>query len=292
QARTAPGSSFKMVTAATALERGVISPGTYLTTHGSFSAAGMKVDCWYYPNAHGDITVSDALMVSCNDFFAQVAYRLSLVDGNYNDSVGIEKISEYARLLGLGEKSGVEIPESNPVISDISALTSAIGQGTNLYSCSHLARYATALASRGNIYRLTLLDHESTAEGSLIQSYRGELVSHATLQESTWNSIWEGMRRAVTSGSHANVYSQKVTIAAKTGTAEENELRPDHVTYVSFAPYENPEISVSLMIPNGYTSGNTSELAGYVYDYYYGHITYEDILNGHARDAGGNNINE
>ena len=292
QARTAPGSSFKMVTSAAALELGVITPETYLTTHGTFSAAGMKVDCWYYPNAHGDITVSDALMVSCNDFFAQVGYKLSLDRDSYNDALGMEKISSYAKMLGLGEKSGVEIPESNPVISDISALTSAIGQGTNLYSCSHLARYATALATRGIIYDLTLLDHESSAAGSLIQSYRGELVSRTELKDSTWESIWDGMRRSVTSGNHANVYSQQVTIAAKTGTAEENELRPDHVTYVSSAPYEQPEISVSLMIPNGYTSGNTSELAGYIYDYYYGFITYEDIINGYARDGGGNNINE
>ena len=292
QARTAPGSSFKMVTSAAGLELEVITPETYLTTLGTFSAAGMKVDCWYYPNAHGDINVSDALMVSCNDFFAQVGYRLSDVNGDYNDAVGMEKLDTYARLLGLDSKSGVEIPESNPVISDVSALTSAIGQGTNLYSCSHLARYATTIATRGNIYRLTLLDHESAASGSLIQSYRGELVSHTQLKTSTWDSIWDGMRRSVTSGNHADVYSQNVTIAAKTGTAEENELRPDHVTYVSFAPYENPEISVALMIPNGYTSGNTSELAGYIYDYYYGFITYEDILEGHARDAGGNNINE
>ena len=292
QARTAPGSSFKMVTAAAAMELGVITPDTYLTTHGTFSAAGMKVDCWYYPNAHGDVNVSDALMVSCNDFFAQVGYHLSDLNGNYNDATGMEKLDTYARLLGLGGKSGVEIPESNPVISDVSALTSAIGQGTNLYSCSHLARYATALATRGNIYNMTLLDHESSAAGNLIQSYRGELLTRTELKESTWDSIWDGMRRSVTSGNHADVYSQNVTIAAKTGTAEENELRPDHVTYVSFAPYENPEISVALMIPNGYTSGNTSELAGYIYDYYYGFITYEDILEGHARDAGGNSINE
>ena len=292
QARTAPGSSFKMVTSAAALELDVIGPGTYLTTHGSFSAAGMTVNCWYYPESHGDINVSDALMVSCNDFFAQVGYKLSLDDGAYNDATGMGKLSRYAQLLGLGEKSGVEIPESNPVISDISALTSAIGQGTNLYSCSHLARYATAIATRGSIYDLTLLDHETSSSGSLIQSYRGSLVSRTELRDSTWDSIWDGMRRSVTSGNHAHVYSQKVTIAAKTGTAEENELRPDHVTYVSFAPYEKPEISVALTIPNGYTSGNTSELAGYIYDYYYGYITYQDILEGHARDAGGNDINE
>ena len=292
QARTAPGSIFKMVTSAAVLEEDIISPNTYISTHGAFSAAGMTVECWYYPNAHGDITVSDALMVSCNDFFAQMAYRLSQKNEAYNDSQGVEKLSHYARLLGLGEKSGIEIAESNPVISDTSALTSAIGQGTNLFSCIHLARYATALGSRGNIYNLTLLDRRVGADGTQLQSYRGKLVSKTELKDSTWDAIWDGMRRAVIGGSHSAVHSHKVDVAGKTGTAEENELRPDHATYVSFAPFEKPEISVSVTIPNGYTSGNTAELGSYIYDYYYGFITYDEIMHGNARDAGGDNINE
>ena len=290
QGRTAPGSVFKMVTAAASLENNVIKPDTYLSTHGSFSAAGMEVRCWSYPVAHGDICVSDAIMVSCNDFFSQVGYMLSLKDEVYHDNIGVETMANYAKMLGLGEKSGVEIAESVPVISDISALTTAIGQGTNLYSCVHLARYATALATRGNIYRFTLLDHRENAGGELIQSFRGELLSKTQFRSETWDTIWEGMHRAMMEGSTSRVFSKLVDIAGKTGTAMENTLRPDHVTFVSFAPYTAPEISVSVTIPNGYTSGNTAELGGFIYDYYYGHITYEDVLTGHARDAGGNTI--
>ena len=289
QARTAPGSVFKMVTSAAVLEADIISPNTYITTHGAFSAAGMTVECWYYPKNHGDITVSDALMHSCNDFFAQMGYRLSQKEGVYNDAQGVERLSYYARLLGLGEKSGIEIAESNPVISDTSVLTSAIGQGTNLFSCVHLARYATTLGTRGNIYNLTLLDKRVGSDGAQLQSYRGKLISKTELRDTTWGAIWDGMRKAV---SGSSVYSHKVDIAGKTGTAEENELRPDHATFISFAPFENPEISVSVTIPNGYTSGNAAELGGYIYDYYYDFISYEDILNGNARDAGGDNINE
>ena len=292
QARTAPGSIFKMVTTAAVLENHIIGPQTYIATHGIFSAAGIEVRCWSYPESHGDITASEALMVSCNDFFSQMGYRLSLVDSVYTDSVGVGVLADYAQRLGLGEKSGVEIEESTPVISDTSALTSAIGQGTHLYSCVHLARYCTALATRGNIYNLTLLDHRTAADGVLVQSYRGELVSKTVLDDSTWDTIWVGMRRTVTEGNHAGVFSQKVAIAGKTGTAEENKLRPDHATFISFAPYDDPEITVSVTIPNGYTSGNTAEMGGYIYDYYYGIITLEDILTGHARDRGGNEYHD
>ena len=125
-----------------------------------------------------------------------------------------------------------------------------------------------------------------------MQSYRGELVSKTDMSDGTWDTIWDGMRRAVTDGSWASVFSGKVDIAGKTGTAEENEKRPDHATFISFAPYADPEITVSVTIPNGYTSGNTAEMGGYIYDYYYGIITYEDILTGHARDAGGNSIHD
>jgi penicillin-binding protein 2 len=291
QARTAPGSSFKMVTAAAAMEKGIIEDDTIVTTTGIFEAAGMQVKCWFYPDNHGNINVSQALMVSCNDFFAQMGYLLSLKSGEYSDSLGMEAIRQYASLLGLNEKSGVEIAEYEPVISDTSALTSAIGQGTNLYACSHLARYATAISTRGNIYNLTLLDHQTKADGTLVQSFRGQLVSKTILSNSSWNAIWKGMHMAVM-GEDLSSEIWKVDAAGKTGTAEESELRPDNATFVSFAPFDDPKISVSVMIPHGYTSGNASELGRYIYNYYYGFLSYEDILSGEARDEGGNEINE
>ena len=74
--------------------------------------------------------------------------------------------------------------------------------------------------------------------------------------------------------------------------SEENEKRPDNATFISFAPFDDPKISVSVMIPHGYTSGNASELGRFIYNYYYGFLTYEEILSGEAIDEGGNEINE
>ncbi len=292
QAQTPPGSIFKPVTASAAIETGIINENTYLTTHGVFIGAGIEVHCWCYPGSHGDINVAGALKVSCNDFFSQLGYRLGLVDGAYVDAVGMEKLQKYARLLGLGEKTGVEVSEYAPFISDTSAVTSAIGHGTSLFSNVQIARYATTIATRGTIYDLTLLDHRDNAAGELQQSYRGEFASKTELQESTWDVIQYGMHLAATEGSVSNVFSKKVDIAGKTGTAKENAARPNHATFISFAPYQDPEIAVSVTIPHGYTSGNTAELGGYVYDYYYGHITYEDVISGHAKDAGGNSISD
>ncbi|MBQ4425380.1 MAG: penicillin-binding protein [Lachnospiraceae bacterium] len=291
QARTAPGSIFKLVTASASLETGLIGPDTYFTTHGLFSAAGMDVRCWIYPGSHGDINVWQALMYSCNDFFCQMGYRMSLVDGVYTDSVGVSILQEYATKLGLGSKSGIEIAEYSPVISDTSAITTAIGQGTNLFANVHLARYVTTVASRGNVYDLTLLDRRTDADGQIMQLYTGNLISKTEFDDTTWDTIWRGMRRAIESGSSASVFSGNVILAGKTGTAKENDKRPNHATFVSFAPYNSdPEISVTVTIPNGYTSGNTAELGGYIYDYYYGYLTYDEIMGGNAKDNGGNNV--
>ncbi len=291
QARTAPGSSFKMVTAAAAMEKRIINSLTKLKTTGVFAEAGMEVRCWIYPDNHGSIDVSEALMFSCNVFFAQMGFALAQKDGEYSDSVGMNHLQTYAKLLGLGEKSGVEIAEYEPFISDTSAMTSAIGQGTNLFSCSHLARYATAIATRGNIFNLTLLDHVTSADGALIQTYRGTLQEKTELRNDTWEGIWRGMHMAVMGEDLSNEI-WRVDAAGKTGTSEESEARPDNATFVSFAPFSAPEISVSVMIPHGYTSGNASELGRFIYNYYYGYLSFDEILSGEAIDEGGNEINE
>ena len=292
QARTTPGSIFKPVTSAACLEKGLVTERTYLLTHGVFSAAGIEVHCWSYPNSHGYVNVPLALKYSCNDFFAQLGYRLALVDDVYVDAVGVDALREYAELLGLGSKSGVEVAEYAPFISDTSSITSAIGHGTHLFANVHLAKYAAALASRGTIYNFTLLDHRSDAAGRLQQNYRGEILSNTEFAPDTWNTIQYGLHLAATEGGYESLFSGKVDFACKTGTARENTNRPNHATFISYAPYDAPEIALGVTIPHGYTSGNAAELGGYIYDYYYGYLTDEDVFGSDAKDAGGNQITE
>ena len=125
-----------------------------------------------------------------------------------------------------------------------------------------------------------------------MQSYRAEIASRTELAENTWNTIHYGMHLAATEGGMEELFSRKVDIAGKTGTARENAARPNHATFISFAPYKDPEIAVSVTVPHGYASGNAAELGGYIYDYYYGHLTDEDVFGAGAKDAGGNSLTD
>ena len=280
------------MTSAACLEKGLVTERTYLQTHGVFSAAGIEVHCWCYPKSHGYVNIPLALKFSCNDFFAQLGYRPALEDDVYVDAVGVDALREYAALLGLGSKSGVEVAEYAPFISDTSSITSAIGHGTHLFANVHLAKYAATLATRGTIYDFTLLDHRNDTTGRLIQSYRGDILSKTEFAADTWDTIHYGLHLAATEGGYEPLFSGKVDFACKTGTARENTNRPNHATFISFAPYSAPEIALGVTIPHGYTSGNAAELGGYIYDYYYGYLTDEDVFGSEAKDAGGNEITE
>ena len=107
-----------------------------------------------------------------------MGYRLGQDEnGNYDSSVGLEKLEKYASMFGLDETSGVEIPESDPQISDTDAVRSAIGQGTNNYTVSQLNRYVTAVANRGTVYKLSLVGKTTDADGKLIKEYEPEVVN-------------------------------------------------------------------------------------------------------------------
>lgn len=150
QEKTAPGSTYKMVSATAGLTEQVISGNTRISCSGPFSKVTPSPRCWIYPGAHGSLNVVSALSVSCNNFFYEVGYRLGLdSDGSYDSDLGVAVLAEYAGMFGLGETSGLEIPEAEPEISDEYAVQSAIGQGTNNYTVSQLGRYVSAVANRG-----------------------------------------------------------------------------------------------------------------------------------------------
>lgn len=280
QTRTAPGSTFKMVSAITGLEEGAIYPTEQINDLGAFT----KVDptlapkCWKYPGSHGPINVSQALSESCNYFFYEVGYRLSLDNGKYNNEVGLQKIRKYADLLGITSESGVEIEENEPLFSKTDAVRSAIGQGSNSYSNVQLARYVTTLANRGNNYQLTLLEKVTDASNKLITQFEPKLINKVELSDSTWNAVFTGMRSVITVGTARGTFSGfSIEVAGKSGTAQENKLRSNHSVFVAFAPYSNPEIGVSVVLPNGESSGYNAEVVREMIKYYY-NLTTDDEL--------------
>lgn len=283
QSTIAPGSTFKMVSAMAALEEGTISTSTLLYDSGIFDKITPSPKCWAYPSSHGYLNVTDALAYSCNGFFYEVGWQLGQVTGTYDSDTGLSKLKKYAELLGLDSLSGVEITENSPKFSDESAVHSAIGQGTHSYTTVQLARYITTVANSGTNYELTLIDKVEETDGTLVYENEPEVSNTVDAADSTWNAIHEGMRGVIKYGTCKSIFADlDIDIAGKSGTAQENKLRNSHALFVSYAPYDDPEITVTAVIPFGKSSGNAAVLTKSIIQYYYDELTIEEIENGTA----------
>lgn len=281
--RSAPGSTYKPLMAVAGLSEGVIDLSSYLFCGGLFEKLYDPAKCWIYPGSHGLLDVKEALQRSCNIFFYEVGYSLSINEyGDYVDSQGVETIAKYASMFGLDDYSGVELSEISPSVSDMDAVRSAIGQGTNAYAPVQLSRYVTTIANKGTCYDLTLIDRVTDYEGNLILDNEAEVHNEMEVSEDIWSAVHEGMRRVISMDTSAyNIINLiDVNVAGKTGTAQESEVKPDHAVFISFAPYEAPEVSVTCVLRNGYHSSNAKEVAAYIYAYLYDPavIVDEDII--------------
>ena len=313
QEKTAPGSTYKPLVSIAGLTEGVINTQTTLPCYGVYGKVEPNPKCWVYPNAHGSLNVEGAIENSCNCFYYEVGYRLSLKDnginliGNDNNSgdatssyyssdVGTDKLAEYAKMFGLGETSGVEIPEADPQISDESSVPSAIGQGTNNYTTTQLARYVTTIANKGTLYDLTLFDKVTTVDGEVIEEYEPEVKAELTdIAPSTWNAVHNGMRNVVLvshSSTFTDINRSDLKLSGKTGTAQQSKTHPDHALFVGFAPSDNPEVAFATRIANGYSSTYACEVARDVMKYYYGLVPEEELITGTAATIGTNASNE
>ncbi|WP_294300032.1 penicillin-binding transpeptidase domain-containing protein [Pseudobutyrivibrio sp.] len=281
QQRTAPGSTFKIVSSTAGLAEGVITTSSEINDLGQFTKVSNNPKCWIYPSNHGSINVSEAIRDSCNYFFYEVGWRLAGGDGAYDDVTGIKKITEYASLFGLDETTGVEIEENSPHIATEYPVMAAIGQSDNNFTTVGLARYATAIASRGTVYNLTLLDSVRDSDGNVIEDYKPSVRNQVdVLNGAEWDAVHYGMRMVCESLSSFNGFS--VEVAGKTGTAQQVSNRPNHALFIGFAPYNNPEVSIATRIAYGYTSHNAAEVSKDILAYYFGVTETEDILDGEA----------
>lgn len=289
--KTAPGSTFKMVSATAGLLEGVISTSTSITCTGTYD----KIDptrpphCWIYPRgSHGSLNVTGGIQNSCNNFFYEVGYRLGSVGDKYYSDTGLSKIRKYADMYGLTEPSGIEIEESEPQVSEEDAVRSAIGQGSHNYTTVGLARYVTTVANSGICYNLTLLDKLADHNGNLLQDYSAEVRNTIDMDASSWDAIHSGMRKVIEAKSYYSGLT--VHVAGKTGTAQESKSRPNHALFVCYAPYENPEIAIAARVANGYTSEYTAQIARDVIKYYYD-LADEEELWGSASALTGGSLN-
>ena len=283
--KKASGSTFKMITALAGLETGTITPETFITDKGIFKDTGVPyARCWIYSNTggtHGPVNVTHALEVSCNYFFYELAYRMGNVD-NGNSNQSITTLNEYMAAFGLNSYTGLELDEYGPTMAspsnkekavktfnpdattsqtrwtDGDTIRTAIGQSINSYTPAQITKYISTLANGGTLYKLHMVDHIQNPDGSLHSEAEEVVENVITFKEENLQAVYEGMY-LVTNGTRGTLRTAfndlPVKVAAKTGTAEEDKNRSSHTWFVCFAPYDDPQIAITVMIPFGEGSG-------------------------------------
>lgn len=290
-----PGSTYKMCTAVAGMENGAISRYSTIVTKGIYTKYdGLSPTCLLYSRhraVHGTINVSQALSVSCNYFFYEVGDRLTN-----------EQLDTTAKLLGLGEPTGVEVDErigrrANPetkaeLYSGVGAtwnpgdqILAAIGQSENRFTPMQLASYTATVANGGTRYACTFLNRIVSSDYStLVEEKQPEVLSVVPMSEDTKEAILEGMKATCKTGT-AYAYFQNystVEVAAKTGTAEHGSGGSNHGSFACFAPADDPQIAIYVYGEKVGTGGYMSTVAQAIMDVYFSRdgssevVTYEN----------------
>lgn len=286
QQKTAPGSTFKLVSATAGLAENVITTSDQIRCTGIYNDISNKPKCWIYPGSHGLENVSEAVRDSCNVFFYTVGNRLAQKKtGSYNDANGIDLIQKYAHIYGLDQKTGLEISESKSSVATKYPVMAAIGQSDNNYTTVALSRYVTAVAS-GKKYNYQLMNKIVDADGKTVKKYKADYEDISdTLTSSQWDAIHSGMREVVSTMDRFQGFD--IPVAGKTGTAQQDG-HANHGLFVGYAPYDDPEITIAVRIANGYNSHNAATAARNVISYYYKETSMKDIKEMKAAGANGN----
>lgn len=281
QATYPPGSVYKMSMTVAGIDSGVINRNTAIEDKGLFTKySGLSLACLAWTQrrtTHGMVTAAEALKYSCNYFF----YVLG-------DMISLEAMDSTAAGLGLGEETGIELPEeigrranqeTKAELYDGSEgewyradqITAAIGQSENRFTPLQLCVYTSALANQGTRYRATFLSRVvSTDYRSLIYENTPKVMSKLDISQEAYEAYVEGMRLAVTGGTAYTYFGNyDIPVCAKTGTASHGSGGSDHGSFVCFAPMEDPEIAISIYVEKGAQGGNLGKIARAIMDVYF-----------------------
>ena len=274
-----PGSTFKMVTAIGGLEEGVIEPDTEILDTGRYLYYDdYQPQCWIYRDSggwrtHEEENVSDAIMDSCNVFFFDVGRRL-----------GISLLEQYTAMFGLGQPTGIELSEATgwmdgPEYTESqgqtwyegNTLPAAIGQGNSRFTPLQLANYVATLANGGTHYSAHLLKEVKSSDFSqVVERYEPQVLNQLDIEPENLAAVTEGMLRVTTEGS-AKAYFKDlgVQVAAKTGSAQVSSATESNALFVAFAPYENPEIALAIVVEKGGSGSTLANMAAEILGYYF-----------------------
>ena len=278
----APGSTFKPCTATALLAEGIISPTRTLKTEGQFTKYiddGYAPECWIYSTykyTHGEINVVQAITYSCNYFFYY-----------FGDELGIDKMAYYAKLYGLGEHTGIELPEVTGQMSTQSfkeqytgiswfqgdTLQSAIGQSFTEFTPLQMAEYCAAIANGGTRHSASILKTVRSYDGSeLIYENEAEVLSTVETSDYNWAAVQKGMYLVANdrAGSAYETFGDYgVKVAAKTGTAQLGDNQVNNAIFICYAPYDNPKVAVAVVVEHGSAGASIASIARDFLDAYF-----------------------
>lgn len=286
----APGSTFKMITAIAGLETGVITPTEKINDIGVYKKAHEPA-CWIwnsYGMSHGWLNVTEAITHSCNYFFYEVGYRAT-----------IDNIAKYAKYYGLGEKTNVELPmEEKGIVATRDkakergdewqigeTLSAAIGQSYNSYTPIQMAKYISMLANGGEPIDVTIVKSINDVNGNQVSKeditkfvnaklgLTKEKKENLNIKKENIDAILKGMK-GVTSEEGGTAYSTfanfNIELGGKTGSAQTDVQGKINGWFVGFAPYEEPEIAVVVLVENAGSGSYTAEVARDILQEYFG----------------------
>jgi len=287
-----PASTYKIVTAYAALAEKIIKPESTIFCPGHFRLGKRDYRCWK-KRGHGNMNLHDALVQSCDVYFYTLGHRL-----------GINNLAKYASKLGLGEVTGIELQgEKSGLVPSKQwkkkfknepwypgeTISASIGQGYNLVTPLQSARMISTIASGGLLVRPYLVKKIKDSDGNLIQEFFPEVIKNIEIDSEILKHLKEGLRGVVheAHGTGHRARLKNVIVAGKTGTAQVVGMKPsdeidpeeeipysfrDHAWFVAFAPYENPEVAVSVIIEHGGHGGATAApIAGKILKTYFSH---------------------
>lgn len=267
----APGSTFKMVTASAALENNIVTPNTIIYDRGIYTYyKDAQPSCWVYPSNHGPETVAGALRDSCNYYFFETG-RLA----------GIREIDRWAKLYGLGELTGIEIdgekkglvagPETSKMFNDLwtdgNTLSASIGQQNNQFTPIQLANYIACIANGGTLNKTHLLREVVSYDyGRSYYFAQTEKIHTLDMEPQNLLAIQRGMNLVTAEGTARSVFGNyPIQVAGKTGSVQVGD-RPNNGVFVLYAPYEDPQIAVVLVVEKGGAGSIIAPLARDIVD--------------------------
>ncbi|MFA5420679.1 MAG: penicillin-binding protein 2, partial [Patescibacteria group bacterium] len=283
------GSTIKPVVSAAALEEDIINENTSINSYG-----GIRVGQWYFPDwkfgGHGMTNIKKAIAESVNTFYYYIG-------GGYENfkGLGVDKIVEYFNLFNIGSQSGLDLPQEAKGFVPTpewkrertgegwyigNTYHISIGQGDLLVTPLQVANFTAFFANGGKLYRPHLVKKIFSDESDIYIDVEPEIIKDNFISDKNIRIVKEGMRQTVTAGSASRLNALPFAVSGKTGTAQWNSNKDPHAWFTSFAPYDNPEIVLTILIEEGKEgSASPVSIAGEILSYYFLGETDEEEVN-------------